>query len=130
MHFCHTSPFVHCVRVRACALLGPDVFLISVDERAKHDQQFLSLSPNAGGYITGNGSQIAFFPKPSNTSLVTSYLGYDLWAHTSVFAIKVIKPGTSSFSRDCPPLSSHRSGESSVQKGHRHKSSVCLTTCL
>lgn len=40
----------------ACALLGPDVFLISVDERAKHDQQFHSLSPNAGGYITGNGS--------------------------------------------------------------------------
>lgn len=33
---------------------GPDVFLISVDERAKHDQQFHSLSPNAGGYITGN----------------------------------------------------------------------------
>uniref|UniRef100_A0A672HXQ7 Intersectin 1 (SH3 domain protein) n=1 Tax=Salarias fasciatus TaxID=181472 RepID=A0A672HXQ7_SALFA len=30
-----------------------DVFLISVDERAKHDQQFHSLSPTAGGYITG-----------------------------------------------------------------------------
>lgn len=34
--------------------LGPDVFLISVDERAKHDQQFHSLSPSAGGFITGN----------------------------------------------------------------------------
>lgn len=34
--------------------LGPDVFLISVDERAKHDQQFHSLSPTAGGFITGN----------------------------------------------------------------------------
>lgn len=38
-----------------CFGLGPDVFLISVDERAKHDQQFHSLSPTAGGYITGNG---------------------------------------------------------------------------
>lgn len=42
--------------VRVCVLLGPDVFLISADERAKHDQQFHSLSPNAGGYITGSGS--------------------------------------------------------------------------
>lgn len=42
-------------RVCVC-LLGSDVFLISVDERAKHDQQFHSLSPNAGGYITGNDS--------------------------------------------------------------------------
>lgn len=39
-------------------LLGSDVFLISVDERAKHDQQFHSLSPNAGGYITGNDSVV------------------------------------------------------------------------
>ena len=42
-----------CVCTRAL-LLCSDVFLISVDERAKHDQQFHSLAPNAGGYITGN----------------------------------------------------------------------------
>lgn len=42
-----------CVCFCVC-VLGPDVFLISVDERAKHDQQFHSLSPTAGGYITGN----------------------------------------------------------------------------
>lgn len=35
-------------------VLGPDVFAISVDERAKHDQQFHSLSPSAGGFITGD----------------------------------------------------------------------------
>lgn len=45
-----------CVCVCGGGLLGPDVFLISVDERTKHDQQFHSLSPNAGGYITGSGS--------------------------------------------------------------------------
>ncbi|XP_056902864.1 intersectin-1 isoform X2 [Takifugu flavidus] len=39
---------------------GPDVFLISVDERAKHDQQFHSLSPNAGGYITGDQARNFF----------------------------------------------------------------------
>ncbi|KAJ4948804.1 hypothetical protein JOQ06_020327 [Pogonophryne albipinna] len=39
---------------------GPDVFLISVDERAKHDQQFLSLSPTAGGYITGDQARNFF----------------------------------------------------------------------
>uniref|UniRef100_A0A8C2WYQ8 Intersectin-1 n=1 Tax=Cyclopterus lumpus TaxID=8103 RepID=A0A8C2WYQ8_CYCLU len=37
-----------------------DVFLISVDERAKHDQQFLSLSPTAGGYITGDQARNFF----------------------------------------------------------------------
>lgn len=39
---------------------GPDVFLISVDERAKHDQQFHSLSPTAGGYITGDQARNFF----------------------------------------------------------------------
>ncbi|XP_054456460.1 intersectin-1 isoform X1 [Anoplopoma fimbria] len=39
---------------------GPDVFLISADERAKHDQQFLSLSPTAGGYITGDQARNFF----------------------------------------------------------------------
>lgn len=38
---------------------GPDVYLISVDERAKHDQQFHSLSPNAG-YITGDQAKNFF----------------------------------------------------------------------
>ncbi|XP_031730606.1 intersectin-1 isoform X1 [Anarrhichthys ocellatus] len=37
-----------------------DVFLISVDERVKHDQQFLSLSPTAGGYITGDQARNFF----------------------------------------------------------------------
>lgn len=43
-------------RVCVCCMgvLGQDVFLITPDERAKHDQQFLGLSPTAGGYITGN----------------------------------------------------------------------------
>uniref|UniRef100_A0AAQ6AG60 Intersectin-1 n=1 Tax=Amphiprion ocellaris TaxID=80972 RepID=A0AAQ6AG60_AMPOC len=40
--------------------LSPDVFLISVDERAKHDQQFHSLSPTAGGYITGDQARNFF----------------------------------------------------------------------
>uniref|UniRef100_A0A671WLP5 Intersectin-1 n=1 Tax=Sparus aurata TaxID=8175 RepID=A0A671WLP5_SPAAU len=40
--------------------MGPDVFLISVDERAKHDQQFHSLSPTAGGYITGDQARNFF----------------------------------------------------------------------
>ncbi|XP_054653972.1 intersectin-1 isoform X5 [Dunckerocampus dactyliophorus] len=39
---------------------GPDMFLISVDERAKHDQQFHSLSPTAGGYITGDQAKNFF----------------------------------------------------------------------
>ncbi|XP_069000257.1 intersectin-1 isoform X2 [Embiotoca jacksoni] len=39
---------------------GPDVFLISADERAKHDQQFHSLSPTAGGYITGDQARNFF----------------------------------------------------------------------
>ncbi|KAM8851869.1 intersectin-1 isoform 1-T1 [Synchiropus picturatus] len=39
---------------------GPDVFLISVDERVKHDQQFHSLSPSAGGYITGDQARNFF----------------------------------------------------------------------
>ncbi|KAM7385237.1 hypothetical protein PAMP_001330 [Pampus punctatissimus] len=39
---------------------GPDVFLITVDERAKHDQQFHSLSPTAGGYITGDQARNFF----------------------------------------------------------------------
>ncbi|XP_070398703.1 intersectin-1 isoform X5 [Nothobranchius furzeri] len=39
---------------------GPDVFQISVDERAKHDQQFHSLSPTAGGYITGDQARNFF----------------------------------------------------------------------
>ncbi|XP_012775161.1 intersectin-1 isoform X3 [Maylandia zebra] len=39
---------------------GPDVFLISVDERAKHDQQFHSLSPTAGGFITGDQARNFF----------------------------------------------------------------------
>ena len=41
---------------------GPDVFLISVDERAKYDQQFHSLAPTAGGYITGNSTQQWYTP--------------------------------------------------------------------
>uniref|UniRef100_A0AAQ5YA04 Intersectin 1 (SH3 domain protein) n=1 Tax=Amphiprion ocellaris TaxID=80972 RepID=A0AAQ5YA04_AMPOC len=41
-------------------LMSPDVFLISVDERAKHDQQFHSLSPTAGGYITGDQARNFF----------------------------------------------------------------------
>uniref|UniRef100_A0A3P8WQR6 Intersectin-1 n=1 Tax=Cynoglossus semilaevis TaxID=244447 RepID=A0A3P8WQR6_CYNSE len=41
------------------AFSGPDVFLISVDERAKHDQQFQSLSPTAG-YITGDQARNFF----------------------------------------------------------------------
>uniref|UniRef100_A0A3Q1K321 Intersectin 1 (SH3 domain protein) n=1 Tax=Anabas testudineus TaxID=64144 RepID=A0A3Q1K321_ANATE len=36
------------------------VFLISVDERAKHDQQFHSLSPTARGYITGDQAKNFF----------------------------------------------------------------------
>ncbi|XP_071393167.1 intersectin-1 [Centroberyx affinis] len=41
---------------------GPvsDVFLISVDERAKHDQQFHSLAPTAAGYITGDQARNFF----------------------------------------------------------------------
>ncbi|XP_057703349.1 intersectin-1 isoform X3 [Corythoichthys intestinalis] len=42
------------------AFTGSDVFLISVDERAKHDQQFHSLSPTAGGYITGEQARNFF----------------------------------------------------------------------
>uniref|UniRef100_A0A8C5C2K3 Intersectin 1 (SH3 domain protein) n=1 Tax=Gadus morhua TaxID=8049 RepID=A0A8C5C2K3_GADMO len=40
---------------------GPvsDVFMISLDERAKHDQQFHSLAP-AGGYITGDQARNFF----------------------------------------------------------------------
>uniref|UniRef100_A0A8C2X5E5 Intersectin-1 n=1 Tax=Cyclopterus lumpus TaxID=8103 RepID=A0A8C2X5E5_CYCLU len=49
-----------CVCVCVCPFAGPDVFLISVDERAKHDQQFLSLSPTAGGYITGDQARNFF----------------------------------------------------------------------
>uniref|UniRef100_A0A7N8WUM8 Intersectin 1 (SH3 domain protein) n=1 Tax=Mastacembelus armatus TaxID=205130 RepID=A0A7N8WUM8_9TELE len=41
-------------------LRGPDVFLISMEERAKHDQQFHSLSPTAGGYITGDQAKNFF----------------------------------------------------------------------
>uniref|UniRef100_A0A3P9JBR3 Intersectin 1 (SH3 domain protein) n=1 Tax=Oryzias latipes TaxID=8090 RepID=A0A3P9JBR3_ORYLA len=41
-------------------LVGPDVFTISVDERAKHDQQFHSLSPSAGGFITGDQARNFF----------------------------------------------------------------------
>ncbi|XP_028848182.1 intersectin-1-like [Denticeps clupeoides] len=33
---------------------GMDVWVISSDERAKHDQQFLGLSPTPSGYITGD----------------------------------------------------------------------------
>uniref|UniRef100_A0A7N8WIZ8 Intersectin 1 (SH3 domain protein) n=1 Tax=Mastacembelus armatus TaxID=205130 RepID=A0A7N8WIZ8_9TELE len=40
--------------------LSPDVFLISMEERAKHDQQFHSLSPTAGGYITGDQAKNFF----------------------------------------------------------------------
>ncbi|XP_053293044.1 intersectin-1 isoform X5 [Pleuronectes platessa] len=39
---------------------GPDVFLISVDERVKYDQQFHSLAPTAGGYITGDQARNFF----------------------------------------------------------------------
>ncbi|XP_029926116.1 intersectin-1 isoform X1 [Myripristis murdjan] len=41
---------------------GPvsDVFLISVDERAKHDQQFHSLTPTPAGYITGDQARNFF----------------------------------------------------------------------
>uniref|UniRef100_A0A665UYH2 Intersectin-1 n=1 Tax=Echeneis naucrates TaxID=173247 RepID=A0A665UYH2_ECHNA len=42
------------------AALCPDVFLISVEERAKHDQQFHSLSPTVGGYITGDQARNFF----------------------------------------------------------------------
>ncbi|XP_034041584.1 intersectin-1 isoform X4 [Thalassophryne amazonica] len=42
------------------AFTGPDVFLISLDERAKHDQQFHSLSPTAGGFITGDQAKNFF----------------------------------------------------------------------
>uniref|UniRef100_A0A665V071 Intersectin 1 (SH3 domain protein) n=1 Tax=Echeneis naucrates TaxID=173247 RepID=A0A665V071_ECHNA len=41
-------------------MVGPDVFLISVEERAKHDQQFHSLSPTVGGYITGDQARNFF----------------------------------------------------------------------
>uniref|UniRef100_A0A665UZX2 Intersectin 1 (SH3 domain protein) n=1 Tax=Echeneis naucrates TaxID=173247 RepID=A0A665UZX2_ECHNA len=37
-----------------------NVFLISVEERAKHDQQFHSLSPTVGGYITGDQARNFF----------------------------------------------------------------------
>uniref|UniRef100_A0A3B4XF86 Intersectin 1 n=1 Tax=Seriola lalandi dorsalis TaxID=1841481 RepID=A0A3B4XF86_SERLL len=49
-----------CVCVIFVGVIGPDVFLISVDERAKHDQQFHSLSPTAGGYITGDQARNFF----------------------------------------------------------------------
>ncbi|MED6247744.1 Intersectin 1 (SH3 domain protein) [Ataeniobius toweri] len=42
------------------AFTGQDVFLITADERAKHDQQFHSLSPTAGGYITGDQAKNFF----------------------------------------------------------------------
>lgn len=51
-----------CVCVCLLCGLGPDVFLISVDERAKHDQQFHSLSPTAGGFITGNSLTVSLLP--------------------------------------------------------------------
>uniref|UniRef100_A0A4W6BLU1 Intersectin-1 n=1 Tax=Lates calcarifer TaxID=8187 RepID=A0A4W6BLU1_LATCA len=49
-----------CICILFVGVVGPDVFLISVDERAKHDQQFHSLSPTAGGYITGDQAKNFF----------------------------------------------------------------------
>uniref|UniRef100_A0A3B3YJX9 Uncharacterized protein n=1 Tax=Poecilia mexicana TaxID=48701 RepID=A0A3B3YJX9_9TELE len=42
------------------AFTGQDVFLITPDERAKHDQQFHGLAPSAGGYITGDQAKNFF----------------------------------------------------------------------
>uniref|UniRef100_A0A3Q2T863 Intersectin-1 n=1 Tax=Fundulus heteroclitus TaxID=8078 RepID=A0A3Q2T863_FUNHE len=49
-----------CVCVCRVRASGQDVFLITADERAKHDQQFHSLSPTAGGFITGDQAKNFF----------------------------------------------------------------------
>lgn len=77
-----------CVCVCLFCGLGPDVFLISVDERAKHDQQFHSLSPTAGGYITGNYHSLFLFPlSPHCTPL---YGQGDMRTGTRTVSLKVL----------------------------------------
>ncbi|KAJ8246687.1 hypothetical protein GJAV_G00254290 [Gymnothorax javanicus] len=53
-----------------------DAWMISLDERAKHDQQFHSLAPTAAGFITGDQARSFFLqsglPAPSS-------LRYGLW---------------------------------------------------
>uniref|UniRef100_A0A8C8HVA1 Intersectin-1 n=1 Tax=Oncorhynchus tshawytscha TaxID=74940 RepID=A0A8C8HVA1_ONCTS len=39
---------------------GLDTWVISLDERAKHDQQFVSLAPSPAGYITGDQARNFF----------------------------------------------------------------------
>uniref|UniRef100_A0A674D6G1 Intersectin-1 n=1 Tax=Salmo trutta TaxID=8032 RepID=A0A674D6G1_SALTR len=39
---------------------GLDAWVISLDERAKHDQQFVSLAPSPAGYITGDQARNFF----------------------------------------------------------------------
>uniref|UniRef100_A0A8C7VZD2 Intersectin 1 (SH3 domain protein) n=1 Tax=Oncorhynchus mykiss TaxID=8022 RepID=A0A8C7VZD2_ONCMY len=54
----------HTGQVRALTDLslsgGLDAWVISLDERAKHDQQFVSLAPSPAGYITGDQARNFF----------------------------------------------------------------------
>ena len=86
--------FLICNTVYVCMCLfcglGPDVFLISVDERAKHDQQFHSLSPTAGGYITGNYHSHSLFLCPLSTHRTPLYGQGDMRTGTRTESFKVL----------------------------------------
>ncbi|XP_061081818.1 intersectin-1-like [Conger conger] len=77
---------------------GLDTWLISVDERAKHDQQFHSLSPTPAGFITGDQARNFFLqsglPQPILAQIwALADLNNDgkMDAHEFSIAMKLIK---------------------------------------
>lgn len=56
---------------------------------------------------------------------VAVFSNLSLW----MVSVKAIKPGASSFSRDCPLLSWHRSGGCRDQEGLRQNRPDCWITC-
>ncbi len=52
---------------------GSDTWVISVDERAKHDQQFHSLPPTPAGFITGNHHWFSYCEKSTEHTSVLKY---------------------------------------------------------
>uniref|UniRef100_A0A8C7IKZ7 Intersectin 1 n=1 Tax=Oncorhynchus kisutch TaxID=8019 RepID=A0A8C7IKZ7_ONCKI len=66
---------------------GLDAWVISLDERAKHDQQFVSLAPSPAGYITGDQARNFFL---QSVSPLTPSLPFSTQSTFSI-AMKLIK---------------------------------------
>uniref|UniRef100_A0AAY4BGT7 EH domain-containing protein n=1 Tax=Denticeps clupeoides TaxID=299321 RepID=A0AAY4BGT7_9TELE len=81
---------------------GMDVWVISSDERAKHDQQFLGLSPTPSGYITGDQGR-NFFLQSGLPPPVLAQIWCILTDLLQFLILKYISHHSNIFTSHCSP---------------------------